>query len=151
MPQQNDYVTKNQLKSTVDQFSKRFDSVDKKLEWIIEKLDWLIGKWNAHDEEHTLLNNKVSEHSDQLEVINTKLDIQLWRPNDHFVFSIARQRGFLWVRKKMTLAPRSRESGIFCGKKDQIHHLLSQQSRLADGERWKEVMKYDQQKIVNAA
>ena len=66
MPKQNNYVTR-----------KYFDKVIKeKFDKVMEKLDWLIGKHKAHDEEHTLLNNKVSEHSDQLEVINTKLGIQ---------------------------------------------------------------------------
>lgn len=62
MPKQNDSVPKKY-------FEEKFNQV-------IEKLDWLIGKYNAHDEEHVLLNNKVSEHSDQLEVINNKLGIQ---------------------------------------------------------------------------
>lgn len=60
-----------------DDINKRFDDVDKKLNWIIEKIDWLIGKYNAHEEEHTLLNNKVSDHSDNLELINAKLGIQI--------------------------------------------------------------------------
>lgn len=42
-----------------------------------EKLDWIIGKYQSHDEEHILLNGKVSEHSDDIEVIKQKLHIQL--------------------------------------------------------------------------
>jgi hypothetical protein len=76
MPKQNDYSTKSHFDGSVDILYKRFDDVDKKLSWIIEKIDWLIGKHQAHEEEHTLLNNNVSEHSNQLEVINAKLGIR---------------------------------------------------------------------------
>lgn len=55
-----------------------FDKVLKeKFDKVMEKLDWLIGKYRSHEEEHILLNNKVSEHSDNLEEINQKLGIQL--------------------------------------------------------------------------
>ena len=70
MPKQNNYVTQ-------DHFDETFKGVDSKFTLIMEKLDWLIGKYSAHDEEHVLLNNKVSEHSDNLELVNTKLGIQL--------------------------------------------------------------------------
>ncbi|MEK7129966.1 MAG: hypothetical protein AAB803_03015 [Patescibacteria group bacterium] len=46
-----------------------------KIDTLDEKLDWLMGKYQAHDEEHTLLNGKVSDHSDRLEVIEEKLSI----------------------------------------------------------------------------
>ena len=42
-----------------------------------DQLDWIVGKYKGHDEEHTLLNHRVSEHSDELELINAKLGIQL--------------------------------------------------------------------------
>lgn len=71
MPKQNYFVTKAY-------FDEKFGQVEeklKKLDWVLEKLDWLIGKYNSHDEEHTLLNNKVSEHTDDLETIKQKLGI----------------------------------------------------------------------------
>lgn len=62
-----------------DLFDKKFEEklvpVEKKLIGIDEKLDWLIGKYKNHDEEHTLLNGKVSEHSDRLEIVEEKLGI----------------------------------------------------------------------------
>lgn len=49
MSASNNYVTKE-----------HFDHVIKeKFDKVMEKLDWLIGKYNAHDEEHILLNGKV--------------------------------------------------------------------------------------------
>lgn len=41
------------------------------------KLDWIVGKYRNHDKEHILLNHRISEHSDNLDIINTKLGIQL--------------------------------------------------------------------------
>ena len=73
MARQNDYVTKSYFD---EQFDKILEKL-KKLDVVTEKLDWLMGKYRNHDEEHTLLNNKVSEHSDQLEVINEKLGITI--------------------------------------------------------------------------
>lgn len=67
------------MKSTDEVLTKEYlDQILKeKFDKVLEKLDWLIGKYSAHEEEHTLLNNKVSEHSDNLEVINDKLGITL--------------------------------------------------------------------------
>lgn len=48
---------------------------DQKIQDILEKLDWLIGKYNTHDEEHTLINGQLSDHSDRLEVIEQKVGI----------------------------------------------------------------------------
>jgi hypothetical protein len=61
MPKNNIYITKSY-----------FDEGIGKLE---EKLDWLIGKYKGHDDEHTLVNGKLSEHSDRLEVVEEKLGI----------------------------------------------------------------------------
>lgn len=67
MPNSNDYVTRE-----------HFDQVIKeKFDKVMEKLDWLIGKYTAHDQEHILLNGKVSEHSDDIEIIKQKVGIQL--------------------------------------------------------------------------
>ena len=65
MPNHNNYVTKE-----------HFDQVIKeKFDKVMEKLDWLIGKYKGHDEEHTILNGRVSDHSDRIEVIEEKLGI----------------------------------------------------------------------------
>lgn len=65
MSKQSNYVTQE-----------HFDEVIKeKFDQVMEKLDWLIGKYKAHDEEHTLLNGRVSDHSDRLEIIEEKLGI----------------------------------------------------------------------------
>ena len=50
---------------------------DEKINKLMEKMDWIIGKYRDHDQEHILLNNKVSEHSDNLELINAKVGIQI--------------------------------------------------------------------------
>ena len=61
MPKNNLYVTKAY-------FDERIGKLD-------EKLDWLIGKYKSHDEEHTLINGKLSEHSVRLEIAEDKLGI----------------------------------------------------------------------------
>lgn len=71
MPKQNNFVTKDYFE---DKFGKVMEKLDK-LDKISEQVDWLAGKYQGHEEEHTLLNNKVSEHSDNLEIINEKLGI----------------------------------------------------------------------------
>lgn len=48
--------------------NKRFDKVD-------GKLDWFTGKYTKLEDEQTLLSNKVSEHTDDLETIKQKLTI----------------------------------------------------------------------------
>lgn len=77
MPKQNNYVTKDYFDEKMNQVDEKFNQMDKKADQVIEKLDWLMGKYKAHDEEHILLTNRVSEHTDQLEVINAKLRIQI--------------------------------------------------------------------------
>lgn len=47
----------------------------KKIDKLQEGMDWLIGKYRAHDEEHVLLNGRVSDHSDRIDVIERKLAI----------------------------------------------------------------------------
>lgn len=70
-----DYVTKEHFDEVIGEIKSKLIKLDK-IEVAIEKLDWLMGKYRDHDEEHTLLNNKVSEHSDNLELINAKVGIQ---------------------------------------------------------------------------
>ncbi len=68
MNKQNGYVTKIH-------FDQVIGKVDEKLDKMSKQLDWLIGKYQTHDEEHTLLNGRVSDHSDRLEVVEEKLGI----------------------------------------------------------------------------
>ena len=68
MKKQNGYVTKIH-------FDQVIGKVDEKLDKMSEQLDWFIGKYQAHDEEHALLNGRVSDHSDRLEVVEEKLGI----------------------------------------------------------------------------
>lgn len=74
MAKQNDYVTKTYFDEVIGKISEKLKKLDK-IDKISEQLDWLIGKYKAHDEEHTLLNGRVSDHSDRLEVIEEKLSI----------------------------------------------------------------------------
>ena len=74
----NDYVTKSHFDEVIGKIEKklgRIDGMSETLDKMSEQLDWLVGKYQGHEEEHTLLNNKVSEHSDNLEIINGKLGI----------------------------------------------------------------------------
>lgn len=71
MTKQNDYVTKVHFDEVIGKISEKLKKLDK----MGEQLDWLVGKYQAHDEEHTLLNGKVSDHSDRLEVIEEKLTV----------------------------------------------------------------------------
>lgn len=71
MPKQNNFVTKDYFEEKFAKVMEKLEKVDK----ISEQVDWLVGKYQAHEEEHTLLNNTVSEHSDNLEIINGKLGI----------------------------------------------------------------------------
>ena len=77
MLKQTDYVTKDHFDEKMNRVDEKFNTVDKKIDQVIEKLDWLMGKHKAHEEEHILLTNKVAEHSDNLELINAKLGIQV--------------------------------------------------------------------------
>lgn len=70
----NDYVTKSHFDETIETINKKLEKLDK-LDKLSEQVDWLVGKHQGHGEEHTLLNNTVSEHSDNLEIINGKLGI----------------------------------------------------------------------------
>lgn len=67
-----DVVTKKHFDEVIEKIQEKLAKLDK----LAEQMDWLIGKYKGHDEEHTLLNGKVSEHSDRLEVIEEKLHIQ---------------------------------------------------------------------------
>ena len=69
-----DYVTKLHFDEVIETINKRLEKLDK-LDKLSEQVDWLVGKYQDHEEEHTLLNSKVSEHSDNLEIINGKLGI----------------------------------------------------------------------------
>lgn len=74
---QSNYVTKDHFDEVIkEKFDAVWDKL-KKLDKVSEQMDWLIGKYRDHEEEHTLVNNKLAEHSDNLELINTKLGIQI--------------------------------------------------------------------------
>lgn len=68
MPKQNRSSTKTYFEEKFAQMNSRFDKLDK-------KLDWFTGKYTKLDGEQTLLANKVSEHTDDLETIKQKLGI----------------------------------------------------------------------------
>ncbi|MEK7587920.1 MAG: hypothetical protein AAB457_03825 [Patescibacteria group bacterium] len=68
MLKQNNTITK-------PYFDLKFQGIEEKFQRLEEKLDWLIGRYRAHDEEHTLLNGKASDHSDRLEILVEKLGI----------------------------------------------------------------------------
>ncbi|MFH0749841.1 MAG: hypothetical protein V1917_02925 [Candidatus Gottesmanbacteria bacterium] len=68
-----DYLTKSHFDEVIEKIEKKVEKLDK----MSEQLDYLVGQYRGHEEEHTLLNNKVSEHSDNLEIINGKLGITL--------------------------------------------------------------------------
>lgn len=67
------------MSSKLDYISKEhFDTVIKeKFDKVMEKLDLVINEYRNHEEEHVLINGKLSEHSDDIEVIKEKLHIQL--------------------------------------------------------------------------
>jgi hypothetical protein len=69
-----DYVTKFHFDEVVKDINIKLKKLEK-LDKLSEQMDWLIGKYRNHDDEHELINNKLSEHSDNLEVINQKLGI----------------------------------------------------------------------------
>jgi hypothetical protein len=81
MKKQADYVTTSHFDAVIEKIFIQLDRLDKmseqfsKLDKITEQLDWLVGKYRNHEEEHILLNGKVSEHSDRIEVIEKKLSI----------------------------------------------------------------------------
>lgn len=68
-----DYVTKKHFDEVTGEINTKLDKLNK----MSDQLDWIVGKYKGHDEEHTLLNHRLSEHSDNLDTINTKLGIQL--------------------------------------------------------------------------
>ncbi len=72
MPRQDNVVTKQHFDEVIGKIQEKLAKLDK----VSEQMDWLVGKYRGHEEEHTLLNGKVSEHSDMLEIINEKLGIQ---------------------------------------------------------------------------
>ncbi len=59
MANQKNVVTQEHFDEVIGQIHTKLNKLDD----IVEKLDWLMGKYSSHDEEHTLLNGKVSEHS----------------------------------------------------------------------------------------
>ncbi|KKR00259.1 MAG: hypothetical protein UU15_C0042G0003 [Candidatus Levybacteria bacterium GW2011_GWC2_40_7] len=70
----NNYVTKSHFDEVIGTINKKLEKLDK-IDKMSEQIDWMVGKIQGHEEEHTLLNNTVSEHSDNLETINGKLGI----------------------------------------------------------------------------
>lgn len=81
MPKQNDFVTTQHFDEVIEKIQEKLtklDTVDTKLDKLdklSEQMDWLIGKYRDHDEEHILLNGKVSDHSDRIDVVEQKLGI----------------------------------------------------------------------------
>ena len=74
------YVTVEHFDEVIEAINNKFEKIDHKLDKLdklSEQMDWLIGKYQTHDEEHTLINNTLSDHSDNLEIINGKLGITL--------------------------------------------------------------------------
>lgn len=76
MANQSNFVTKQHFDEVIEKIHEKLNKLDK-LDKLSEQMDWLIGKYEAHDQEHELLNYRVSEHSDNLETINQKLGIQV--------------------------------------------------------------------------
>lgn len=66
-------MTKNYV--TKDYFDLKLEQFEKIMNRILEKLDWLIEKYQGHDEEHILINGKLSDHSDRLETREEKMGI----------------------------------------------------------------------------
>ncbi len=73
----------DQIESRLEKIDEKFERVDerlgkieKRLDWVAEKIDWIYGKYQGHDQEHTLISDKLAEHSDQLERIKDTLGIQ---------------------------------------------------------------------------
>jgi hypothetical protein len=64
------YVTK-------DHFDKTIELTNEKINKILENVDWLVGAYKKFDEEHTILSDKVSNHSDKLDKIEETLRIQV--------------------------------------------------------------------------
>lgn len=68
--------TRGMLEDLFDKkFEEKFGTISQKLQTVDEKLDWLIGKYQSHDEEHILINGKLSDHSDRLETIEERMGI----------------------------------------------------------------------------
>ncbi|MEK7065493.1 MAG: hypothetical protein AAB961_00735 [Patescibacteria group bacterium] len=68
--------TRGMLEDLFDKkFEEKFETIRQRLVTVDEKLDWLIGKYKSHDEEHILVNGKLSDHSDRLEIVEEKLGI----------------------------------------------------------------------------
>ena len=75
MLKQNNTITKPYFDLKFQGIEEKFQRLEEKFQRLEEKLDWLIGRYRAHDEEHTLLNGKASDHSDRLEILEEKLGI----------------------------------------------------------------------------
>jgi hypothetical protein len=71
-------LTQQMFEDLLDKkLEEKLTPINRKLKTVDEKLDWLIGEYKKFDEEQKLLSNRVSEHTDNLELINTKLGIQV--------------------------------------------------------------------------
>jgi hypothetical protein len=73
MVKQPTFVTTEHFDEVIGTVQEKLTKLDK----LSDQMDWLIGKYKSHDEEHTLLNGQVSEHSDRLETIEEKLHITI--------------------------------------------------------------------------
>lgn len=73
MSKQHDIVTKQYFDEVIENIQKKLSKLDK----LSEQMDWLIGTYKGHDEEHTLINGRLSENSDRLEIIEEKLSISI--------------------------------------------------------------------------
>lgn len=69
----NDYVTKSHFDEVIGTINKKLEKLDK----LSDQMDWLVGQYRNHTEEHELINNRLSKHSDNLEAINQKLGITI--------------------------------------------------------------------------
>jgi len=68
--------TQGMLEDLLDKkFEEKLSPVRQKLQGVDEKLDWLIGAYKKFDEELTLLSDRVSNHTDRLEIVENKLGI----------------------------------------------------------------------------
>lgn len=63
-------VTQKDIHDLEEKLAKKYDN-------IMVKMDWLIGEYKKHDEEHVLLNNRLSNHNDRLEKIEEKIGISV--------------------------------------------------------------------------
>ena len=67
-------ITQKDIDSLKKDFSTKFQSLDKKLDKIITMLETSSGNLKRMDEEHTILSGRQSEHSDELEYHDQRIN-----------------------------------------------------------------------------